>query len=102
MAPAFRVSEFRLGKMADTTKSYVQQEQATMALNEVACRADALSAAWDGDDLPPNLADFLPEAPPALRQMVLIELIKIDLEYRWQEHELPKQIEEYVEEFPEL
>jgi hypothetical protein len=88
--------------MSDTTKSYVQQEQATMALNEVACRADALSAAWDSDDLPPNLADFLPDSPPALRQMVLIELIKIDLEYRWQQHELPKQIEEYVEEFPEL
>ena len=37
-----------------------------------------------------------------LRRLVLVELIKIDLEYRWQHHELPKQVEEYVEEFPEL
>ena len=62
---------------------------------------DALSAAWQGDELPPNLAQFFPAEPP-LRRLVLIELIKVDLEYRWQHHELPKQVEEYVEEFPEL
>ena len=34
--------------------------------------------------------------------MALIELIKIDLEYRWQQRHFPKRIEEYVEEFAEL
>ncbi|HTQ40452.1 MAG TPA: serine/threonine-protein kinase [Pirellulales bacterium] len=77
-------------------------EPATVALNALVERADALLAAWQGDDLPPDLSQFLPAEPPALRSLTLIELIKIDLEYRWQHHELPKQVEEYVEEFPEL
>ena len=33
---------------------------------------------------------------------VAAELIKVDLEYRWQQHSLPKTIEEYLAEFPEL
>jgi eukaryotic-like serine/threonine-protein kinase len=44
----------------------------------------------------------LPEQPLELRRLVLTELIKVDLEYRWQQHNLPKTIEEYLAEFPEL
>ncbi|MCC7083809.1 MAG: serine/threonine protein kinase [Pirellulales bacterium] len=88
--------------MPDTTKKPIDAEHATVAWNDLAERADALIEAWQGDHLPPNLADYLPAEPPLLRRMALNEFIKIDLEYRWQQHELPKQIEEYVEEFPEL
>ena len=42
------------------------------------------------------------ESPPGLRRMALVELIKVDLEYRWQEHNLPRSLAEYLEEFPEL
>ncbi|HEY2883308.1 MAG TPA: hypothetical protein VGJ15_12760, partial [Pirellulales bacterium] len=87
--------------MSDS-KHQPPSEAATVALHDVARRVDALAAAWEGDDLPPNLTDFLPPKPLALRQMVLIELVKLDLEYRWQQHELPKQVEEYATEFPEL
>ncbi len=52
--------------------------------------------------MPPDLSQFLPTRPESLRRLVLTELIKIDLEYRWQHHELPKLVEEYVEDFPEL
>ena len=82
--------------MPDTTKAAA--DPATVALYEVAQRIDALTDAWKGDDLPPNLAEFVPEGPAGLRRLVLSELIKVDLEYRWRHHELPKQVEEYIEE----
>ena len=87
--------------MSDTTQPH-PAEPATVALNALVERADALIAAWQGDDLPPDLNQFLPAEPASLRQLALKELIKIDLEYRWQHHELPKQVEEYLEEFPDL
>lgn len=87
--------------MSDTTRPH-PAEPATVALNALVERADALIAAWQGDDLPPDLNQFLPAEPASLRQLALKELIKIDLEYRWQHHELPKQVEEYLEEFPDL
>ncbi len=87
--------------MADTTRP-PPAEPATVALNALVEKADALIEAWQGDDIPPDLRQFLPAEPASLRQLALKELIKIDLEYRWHHHELPKQVEEYVEEFPEL
>jgi serine/threonine protein kinase len=77
-------------------------DPATLAWNELAERVDALIEGWHGDDVPPDLHSFLPAEPPALRRLVLKELVKIDMEYRWQHHDMPKQVEEYVEEFPEL
>ena len=77
-------------------------DPATVALYQVAERVDALAQAWQGDDLPPDLAQFVPAKPAGLRRLVLNELIKVDLEYRWLHHELPKRVEEYLEDFPEL
>jgi hypothetical protein len=84
------------------TSTKVPTDPATLAWNELVDRVDALITAWQGEDLPPDLSQFLPAEPVSLRRLVLTELIKIDLEYRWQHHELPKLVEEYVEEFPEL
>src|SRR5690606_9643323 len=39
---------------------------------------------------------------PALRRLTLVELIKVDLEYRWLRAGLPKRLTEYCEEFCEL
>src|SRR5262249_25652374 len=49
-----------------------------------------------------ELGEFLPEGPAALRRMTLVEAIKVDLEYRWQDGRAPKRVEEYLGEFPEL
>ena len=38
----------------------------------------------------------------SLRRLGLVELIKVDLEYRWQKRSAPKLVEEYASEFPEL
>ncbi|WP_245721477.1 hypothetical protein [Nocardia crassostreae] len=40
------------------------------------------TAAWEAAGAPPELAEFLPAAPE-LRRLCLIELIRVDLEYRW-------------------
>ncbi len=57
--------------------------------------------AWESADEPPLLADFVPEEEEC-RRLALAELIKIDLEYRWQQRNIPKRIDEYLREFPEL
>ena len=83
--------------------------------DRVADAIDALSDAWetyldDGGDVP-DLAQFVPQEKTDVRQFALPELVKVDLEYRWQGRRQAatsndlgptKKIEEYVEQFPEL
>ncbi len=87
---------------SSTTQPLLDPAAATVALEQVSARVDSLIAAWESPNRPPALATFLPEQPLELRRLVLTELIKVDLEYRWQQHNLPKTIEEYLAEFPEL
>ena len=49
----------------------------------------------------PDLSDYLPESPIA-RRVALIELIKVDLRYRWANDSEPKRLAQYCEELPEL
>jgi serine/threonine protein kinase len=84
-----------------TTQKY-ETELGTMAWERLSTQVDALSRAWEGDDIPPVLEAFLPREPVALRRLMLVELIKVDLENRWLRHGLPKRIEEYRDEFAEL
>ncbi len=66
------------------------------------CRhVEAFAAAWDASHQPPPIASFLPAEPAVLRKLVLVELIKIDLEYRGQ-HQCPLRLEDYAARFPEL
>lgn len=55
--------------------------------------------AWD-DNPPPEIAEFLPDEPN-IRQAVLVELIKLDLEYRWSEGIDPMYLEDYLRIIPE-
>ncbi|MCA9187825.1 MAG: serine/threonine-protein kinase [Pirellulaceae bacterium] len=58
---------------------------------------------WEtASDAPPDMQKYLPEHPVALRTMLLGELIKIDLEQRWQRNCQPRQIEFYLQRHPEL
>jgi serine/threonine protein kinase len=65
-------------------------------------RVEAFVAAWEKASEPPPLQEHLPAEPAALRRLVLTELIKVDLEYRWLHRKLPRPLEEYLTEFPEL
>ncbi len=63
---------------------------------------ETLATAWEETGVPPRLADFLPREPAALRRMAIIELIKVDMEYRWSTDQTLQRIEDYLAEFPEL
>jgi serine/threonine protein kinase len=63
---------------------------------------DAFVAAWGKSEEPPPIADFLPADPPLLRHMTLVELIKVDLEYRWLQRKVPRRLEEYLTDHVEL
>ena len=62
---------------------------------------DAFVAAWESSTAPPDLGPFLPESGE-IRRLTLVELIKVDLEYRWLNRGCPKRLSEYFAEFPEL
>ncbi|MCA9029489.1 MAG: serine/threonine protein kinase [Planctomycetaceae bacterium] len=49
---------------------------------------------------PANIAEFLPESPSETRRLVLTELIKVDMEYRWNSSLPVLLVEDYVDAFP--
>lgn len=74
-----------------------------LAWDEVAVLVDRFAAAWEAHieagEAQPNLADYLP-AEIAVRSLALPELVKIDLEYRWQHDRSPRKLEDYAAELP--
>ncbi len=62
---------------------------------------EAFSDAWSSASYPPLIVDFLPETETPLRTELVVELIKLDLEQRWQLG-LRKILEEYSDDIPEL
>jgi len=62
--------------------------------------ADSFEVAWN-ESPPARLSDFLGDAAGERRYSLLLELVRIDLEYRYASGE-PRSLEEYVSEFPEL
>ncbi len=85
-----------------TEKSELQPDDAERAWTVLAEQVEQLVSAWDAGQTAPLLDPFLPPRSAALRRFLLIELIKVDLEYRWQHRHMPKTVEQYVAEFPEL
>ena len=81
-------------KLADADASVIWQQ--------LSDQINALIAAWEDGGEPPNLAEFVPASPPALRRLTLLEAVKVDLEYRWKDPRWHKTIEQYVVDFPEL
>ncbi|MBX3443133.1 MAG: serine/threonine protein kinase [Planctomyces sp.] len=64
---------------------------------------DAWEAALQGLAAAPELAGFLPDqGTPPLQLELLAELVKVDLEYRWTHNRLPRRVEDYLAEFPQL
>jgi hypothetical protein len=80
-----------------TDRSRWQGDETSLARRQL---ADFVHA-WQEDADAPQLHNFLPAEPPELRQFTLVELIKLDLEYRWQSG-LRKTLPDYIAEFPEL
>ncbi len=76
-------------------------DDADAAYDLLAAHVERFVEAWDGSGGPPALVDFLPQGSPAVRRLGLIELIKVDLEYRHQRGCL-RSLDEYFDSFPEL
>ena len=64
-------------------------------------RLDALIHQWDLTQTPPVLAEYVPAGDGPSRRLLLSELIKVDLDYRWKFGK-PRRVEEYLAEFPDL
>ena len=62
---------------------------------------EAFSQAWEDSTTPPSITEYLSECDESLRLPLVLELVKIDLEQRWQRG-LRRVIEDYVAEIPEL
>ena len=78
------------------------QEFATRVWNQLSECVDAFINAWDNATEPPALGGFVPPEEPAVRKLILSELVKVDLEYRWRGQRYPKLIEDYLADFPEM
>lgn len=83
-----------------------QGEDSDAAWEMVAEAIDGLSEAWEshlgqaGEE--PELAKWVPSGDQDLRMLALSELVKVDLEYRWQGGLSPAKVEDYAKNFPEL
>lgn len=62
---------------------------------------EQLVADWESSGSPAALSEYLPDTA-AIRRAALVELIKVDLEYRWLRSGQPKRLADYCLEFPEL
>lgn len=85
------------------------ETQPTLRLDEsqhvwdaLADRVGELVDQWEVGTHPPELSELLPDGPPQLRRLTLVELIKVDLEFRWRDVPQRRLLEDYVAEFPEL
>lgn len=68
----------------------------------VAGHLEAFLQEWEANGYGPWLADHLPKAAGPVRRMVLIELIKVDLEYRHNSDGPVLRLEDYLAEYPDL
>jgi serine/threonine protein kinase len=78
------------------------QEFASRVWNQLSDCVDAFINAWDKATEPPTIGEFVLSEEPAVRKLILSELVKVDLEYRWRGRRFPKLIEDYLVEFPEM
>ena len=62
---------------------------------------EAFSLAWNETSSPPVIGEYIESCDAHLRQSLAVELVKIDLEQRWQRG-LRRLIEDYAAEIPEL
>ena len=58
--------------------------------------------AWESGSGAPSVAEYVMAVPAAHRRLTAVELIKVDLEYRWLKIKQPRYVEEYLKKFPFL
>ena len=76
-------------------------DQAASTWTILSSHVEKFIQAWEVASEPPDLSKFLVEQNSVVRRLTLIELIKVDLEYR-QARKSPRRLEAYFDDFPEL
>ncbi|QDU03744.1 Serine/threonine-protein kinase PknB [Gimesia chilikensis] len=79
----------------------LESTESQLALDALTEAMEQFVSDWESAEEPPELRAYLSQSQP-VPVFLLNELIKIDLEYRWQRFNFPKRLQEYLEEFPEL
>ncbi|HSG71987.1 MAG TPA: serine/threonine-protein kinase, partial [Planctomycetaceae bacterium] len=74
----------------------------TIAWKELIHRLNEFVAAWEEADSPPDLEGFIAQVKESEQRVWLVELIKVDLEYRWEGEHEGRFLEDYALRFPEL
>ena len=87
---------------APGTEVIAQGQHAQTTWDVLACQVQAFVQAWEGRPEPPDVAEFVTDGPTNLRRLVLLEIIKVDLDYRWSRGRQPRPVEDYLAAFPEL
>jgi eukaryotic-like serine/threonine-protein kinase len=70
--------------------------------DELAKHLEAFLQEWDELGYGPCMADHLPRAAGSFRRDVLVELVKVDVEYRYESGGPVLRLEDYLAEYPEL
>jgi serine/threonine protein kinase len=78
----------------------VTSTASTFARDDLYERVERFIGTWNAGH-EPTIAEFLPAEPPVHRRLVLVELVKVDLEHRTTRGQR-KPLESYLTEFPEL
>ena len=84
------------------TEVVAQAEHAAATWDVLAGQVQAFIQAWEARPEPPDLAEFVADGPTNLRRLVLCEIIKVDLDYRWSRGRQPRTVEDYLAAYPEL
>ncbi len=84
------------------TEPIVDAGRLTQSWNALSEQVQAFIRAWETGPAPPDPGAFARAEPSALRRMFLIELLKVDLDYRWIRKRCPRPVEEYLAAYPEL
>lgn len=89
-------------KSLEDTQSSLHVETADVDWEILAEHIERFLEEWEANGFGPRIIDHLPAKPTALRRMVLIELIKVDMEQRYNTDGPVLRLEDYAEEIPEL
>jgi len=76
-------------------------DAASQAWDAVAEHLEAFAVSWESQGDPPDATQFVPDSPASVRRLVLIEILKYDIDCRLQRG-LERTLEEYFKQFPEL
>src|ERR1700730_5634984 len=79
-------------RVSESPNSGIPLDASQPTWDVLAGRLDALIQRWEANPDPPALSECLPTGSESLRRLVLVELIKVDLDYRWTNHK-PRTLE---------